>query len=729
MFFRERGLSRRDLLVLIAGLTLGPLTMWIPNFNRVAQGQTFPEVYNSEQDTVAQPMTAEKAAESFLVSSGFQVNVFASEPDVQNPIAMTWDSRGRLWVAENFTYAERKQRFDLSLRDRVLIFEDTNDDGIADQRTVFTDEVQMLTSVEVGHGGVWLMCPSRLLFFPDKDQNDKPDGPAVTMLDGFEVAKANYHNFANGLKWGPDGWLYGRCGGSCPGRIGTPGTPDEQRIALEGGIWRFHPRTKQFEVLSHGTTNPWGHDWNQFGDGFFINTVNGHLWQLIPGAHYDRPFTLDPNPHVYELIQMHADHWHFDTSGKWNESRDGAANDFGGGHAHCGMSIYLGGRWPNEYRGRLFTLNFHGRRANQEVLQRQGSGYVGKHGKDMLIAKDPFFRGMEISYGPDGNMFVLDWSDTGECHEATGVHRTSGRVYRLAYQDDDETKPNNIAGSDLRTLNSLELVNLIKHHNQWFVRQARLILSERATDSDGNSNKNIQAAVGKLKEFTSDADPEIVYRALTTLSAMDSIDDNLLRFHLSHEDEHLRAWAIRLISDHWPIDDVFGPTFASQQNRSRVAAEYQQWEQTFSQMARTDSSGLVRLALASTIQRLPTEQRLQLASALMSRAEDAEDHNLPLLVWYGLIPVAEVDPVGLATIATESTWPKTQRLITRRLAQDIEASPQSINEIAGFIATANTDVQKTLLLGLSDGLKGWSRAPQPKKWPNVVASISAGSKI
>ena len=242
------------------------------------------------------------------------------------------------------------------------------------------------------------------------------------------------------------------------------------------------------------------------------------------------------------------------------------------------------------------------------------------------------------------------------------------------------------------------------------------------------SENDIQAAVAQLTELTNDTDPEIAYRALTTLAAMDCIDDNLLRGHLSDKDEHLRAWAIRLISDHWPIDDVFGPTFASQQNRSRVADEYQRWEQMFSQMARTDSSGLVRLALASTIQRLPTEHRLQLASALMSRAEDAEDHNLPLLVWYGLIPVADAEPVGLATIATESTWPKTQRLITRRLVQDIEAAPKSINWIVSYIAEADSDVKENLLLGLNDGFKGWSRAPQPSDWPKVVASISNESK-
>src|SRR5205085_8384375 len=118
----------------------------------------------------------------------------------------------------------------------VLIFEGTNG-GHFTKRTVFTDDVQMLTSVEVGHGGVWLMCPPQLLFIPDRNGDDKPDGPAEVVLDGFTVAQDNYHNLANGLRWGPDGWLYGRCGASCPGEIGRPGTPASSRIPLRGGMW------------------------------------------------------------------------------------------------------------------------------------------------------------------------------------------------------------------------------------------------------------------------------------------------------------------------------------------------------------------------------------------------------------------------------------------------------------------------------------------------------------
>jgi putative heme-binding domain-containing protein len=164
---------------------------------------------------------------------------------------------------------------------------------------------------------------------------------------------------------------------------------------------------------------------------FFINTVTGHLWHLIHGAHLMDSSML--NPLVYEKLDTIADHYHYDRSGSWSDSRDGKANSLGGGHAHIGMMIYQADQWPEQYRNKLFTLNMHGRRANVERLERNGSGYVGKHEPDVFLSDDPWFRGIEISTGPDGSGFILDWSDTGECHDSTGVHRTSGRIFRISY--------------------------------------------------------------------------------------------------------------------------------------------------------------------------------------------------------------------------------------------------------------------------------------------------------
>ncbi|HEU0040551.1 MAG TPA: PVC-type heme-binding CxxCH protein, partial [Verrucomicrobiae bacterium] len=515
----------------------------------VATGRAtdFPAIYNSEVNSNAAPPLPEEALAKLKLPSGFKATMFAAEPDVQNPIAMTWDARGRLWIAENYTYAERAKKFDLHLRDRILIFEDKDGDGHFDARAVFTDELQKLTSIEVGFGGVWALCPPQLLFIPDKEGDGVPDGASEVVLDGFQVPAENYHNFANGLRWGPDGWLYGRCGASAPGEIGAPGTPEEARVPIRGGLWRYHPRRKIFEALTAGTTNPWGHDWNEFGEAFYINTVNGHLWHLIPGAHFVRPHTIDPNPRAYELIDMHADHWHFDTAKSWTASRDGAANDYGGGHAHVGAMIYLGDNWPDKYRGHLFTLNLHGFRANQEILERTGSGYIGKHGEDCLFFGDSWFRGMELGYGPDGGVFVLDWSDTGECHESTGVHRASGRIYKITCGE-----PKRPEVADLARLSVPELVKLHQHPNEWFVRQARLQLAERA-----QAGPDFDMASTQLRDlFAQPGDATIQLRALWSLYVIGAADEHFLRTQLRHADEHVRTWAIRLLTDFWPLDTV-----------------------------------------------------------------------------------------------------------------------------------------------------------------------------
>src|SRR5687767_14905908 len=189
----------------------------------------FPAPYNSGSHLAPPALTPQAAAKALQLPEGFKATVFAAEPDVQNPIGMAWDGLGRLWIAENYTYADRTLKFDLNLRDRVLIFEDRNGDGRYDSRRVFADQFQRLTSVEVGRGGVWVMCPPQLWFVPDRNQDGVPDSLPEVVLDGFTIPAENYHNFANGLRFGPDGWLYGRCGAASPGEIGVPGAPPETR--------------------------------------------------------------------------------------------------------------------------------------------------------------------------------------------------------------------------------------------------------------------------------------------------------------------------------------------------------------------------------------------------------------------------------------------------------------------------------------------------------------------
>ncbi len=403
----------------------------------IAQAE-FPTPYNTEKGS---PMPAAEAAASMQLPPGFKCEVFAAEPDVQQPIALAWDAHGRLWIAECYTYAENPSRWDTKLRDRILVFEDKDNDGHQDGRKVFYDSATYLTSIEVGQDGIYMLAEGGLSFIPDRNHDDIPDGPPELLLDGFNV-KTIGHNIVNGLRWGPDGWLCGRHGITDTSAIGAPGTPLEKRTKMNCGLWRYHPTRRVFEVVCQGGTNSWGHDWDANGELFWINTVIGHLFHGIQGAYNDRMFGTHLNPHVYETIPMIADHYHFDIGNeKWSDIRKGISektSTLGGGHAHVGMMIYNGGLWPEQYKGRVFTCNLHGNRINIDRLEREGCGFVGKHEPDFMVAKDKWFRGIDVTTGPDGNVFVLDWSDTGECHDNDGVHRTSGRIYKIVYGEKNE---------------------------------------------------------------------------------------------------------------------------------------------------------------------------------------------------------------------------------------------------------------------------------------------------
>jgi putative membrane-bound dehydrogenase-like protein len=683
----------------------------------VSAADDFPAPYDTEAPG-SQPLPADKAAAAFRVPPGFRVGVFAAEPDVRNPIAMAWDPRGRLWVAENYTYAERPRKWDMSLCDRVLIFEDRNGDGRFDHRAVFTDGPQRLISLELGLGGAWLLCPPQLLFVPDRNGDDVPDGAAEVALDGFDIPPENYHTVANGLHWGPDGWLYGRCGASSIGKVGPPGTPAARRIPIYGGLWRYHPARKTFEVLTHGTTNPWGHDWNDLGEAFFVNTVNGHLWHAVAGMHFFRGHTINPNPRVYTPIDMHADHWHWDNSKDWSDSRSssGEHDRRGGGHAHCGALVYLGGQWPEDYRDKLLTLNMHGRRVNVDRLERLGCGYVGRHEPDAFFAGDPWFRGLELSSGPDGSVFVLDWSDTGECHEANGVHRNSGRIYRITYGTPAAAgdRVGDLAQRDERVL-----VELLEHPNEWYGRQARGVLATRAARGDP-----LDAARAALRERVArPGNPAHLLRALWALNALGDADRALLVRLCGHGHEAIRAWAIRLLTDALPLDTILS------QRGGREAAVDSELRALLVRLAREDGSGLVRLVLASTLQRLPVSERAALAAPLLAHAEDAADHDVPLLLWYGLIALGDVDRSALERLAETCALPATRRLIARRLAESIDSDPGPVARLVACVAESGSAAfQADILAGLANGLRGRRKAPRPAGWEALAGQLGIGDQ-
>ncbi len=652
-----------------------------------------PSIQNT-QDPNDTPPTPIASLERFHLPEGFTATLFAAEPEVAQPIALSWDDRGRLWVAECFSYPDWTDDPSKG-RDRILILEDTDGDGRFDQRTVFWDRAYNLTGLVWGNGGIYVTCPPHFAFIPDHNADDRPDGPPQVLIDGFSL-KAK-HNIVNGLTWGPDGWIYGRHGITWESLAGKPGTPDAERIRMNCSIWRYHPRRHTFEVVCNGTTNPYGLDFNEVGEAFFTNCVIGHLWHMLPGAHYQRMFGQDYNRYAYELIDQTGDHLHWG-GGDWTSSREavGVHDDAGGGHAHSGALIYLGDNWPESFRGKILMNNIHGRRINVDRLERLGCSYIGKHEPDMFRTDNAWHRGVAITSGPDGAVYISDWADLGECHDHDGVHRTSGRIYRFAYG-----KPE-IPRFDLAKKSNAELVALLKHRNEWFVRHAQRLLAERA--ADGQAMESVQATLRDM--FThANAIPHKL-RAMWALYDTGGIDREWLQRQLHHANEHVRSWAIRLLCDVGPPPNDVIEDFAG------LAAE--------------DPSGLVRVHLASMMQRLPLERRYSIARPLASHQGDATDRVQPLMIWYGIEPALLTDLRQATDLATTTQIPKLRGFIARRLAEAASTHPDGFAAMLQLASQLESAVARQRILnGLLEGLQGRRQVAAPSVWTKTRERLLA----
>ena len=652
----------------------------------------FPKAFNTDPPD-SHPPTPEEMVKLIELPAGFNVTLFAGEPDVQQPICMDFDDKGRLWVAECYSYSGGP--YETKLRDRVIILEDTDGDGKHDSRKVFWDKGFMLTSLTWGFGGLWVLHDGTLSFIPDKNGDDIPDSEPVVMLDGW--SKDCGHNFVSGLIWGPDGWLYGRHGIVDTSYPGVPGTPREERVFMNCGVWRYHPRKHTVEVVCNGTTNPWGLDYNEDGQWFMTNNVQGHLWHVIPGARYQRMYGQDFNPHAYELMDMTADHYHWDTKTKWNESRDGVANDLGGGHSHVGALIYQGDNFPKEYRGKIFMCNTHGRRMNVNRLDREGSGYVGRREPDFMIVKSPWFRGIDIKMGPEGAMYVSDWSDNGECHDHDGVHRTSGRIYRIAY---GTPKLSPLQTSVLRGKNKLAFLNNDWiNKGDWFGRHARRVRQELIADGELSG-----------RALASTVSCETVSRLLYT-EAFGGNNNAQLEEALQSNDPLVVAQTIQFVA---------GQT-------SRLNAHFA----NVKDLASKPQPANVVLSLVSVLQKLDSADRSALSSAILECGENATtiaaENQLTLMTWYGIEPV--VFHEGFVELL--AGIPKLQQFAARRIASDIDRDSTAASKLLTYIGkqveAKNDKHAGGMLQGVMMGLAGRSKVQPPASWATVEKQLRAST--
>jgi len=634
------------------------------------------------------PMSASESAVRMTVPEGFRVTLFAGEPDVVQPIAMTTDERGRLWVVECFSYPTWLRSGEG--HDRVVVLEDRDGDGRFDSRKVFWDKGRNLSGIALGFGGVYLCSAPELIFIPDRNRDDLPDGPPETLLDGWSLDAK--HNIVNGLTWGPDGWLYGCHGILSDSKIGRRGAPDAERAVINCGVWRFHPTRRLVEVVAHGTTNPWGIAFDDYGQMFVANCVIKHLFHVIPGARYERMYGQDMNRYAFRLIESCADHIHW-AGGYWKtEGAEHSQNDpAGGGHAHCGAMVYLGDNWPERYRNTFFTLNVHGRRINNDRLERRGSGYLAGHQPDLLKANDPWFRGVSLIHGHDGGVFMSDWSDAGECHDYEDIHRDNGRIYRITYGTPKFTTV------DLARLPDADLVRLQRHQNDWFVGHGRRLLQERT--AEGRLDPQTRPAL--LQMLREQTDPTRQLRALWAVHGTGGLDDKLIIELLRNKQEWVRAWTIQLA-----LEEAKPSPGALSARLADLAAE--------------DPSPAVRLYLASALQRLSMAERASIAGRLAARREDAEDPNLPLMIWYGIEPMVSVDDGMAESLLSKARIPLIRQFIAQRLALRL-----SLNSLITAIRLSDdTGFQLDVVRGMFDALNGRRKITMPAEWRTALKKLN-----
>ena len=631
------------------------------------------------------PVPVAKAVESIQVPDGFKVTLFAGEPNVVQPIAMTTDTRGRLWVVECLSYPDWTTN--RTGNDRVIILEDTDQDGAFDKKTVFLDNGRNLTGIALGFDGVFLCSLPELIFVPDRNGDDKPDRGPDVLLDGWDIGIQ--HNVFNSLTWGPDGWLYGGHGILKTSYVGKPGTAKEDRVPINCGVWRYHPTRQSFEVVAHGTTNPWGIAFDEYGQIFIANCVIKHLFHVIPGARYERMFGQDFNRYAFELIPSIADHIHW-AGGYWKtEGADNPQNDVtGGGHAHSGAVIYQGDSWPEKYRNTFLTVNIHGHRVNNDQLVREGSGYVARHLPDLMRVNDTWFRGVAIVPSHDGGIYVSDWSDAGECHDYEDIHRDNGRIFKVQYGDVKKRI------ADIRKLNDRDLVDLLTAKDGWTTSQARLVLQERAESRD----LQMVTATRVQSLFKSSDNTRDRLRALWALHSIGRTPT--IEEVVSDRDEYIRAWTIQLA-----LQDS---------SRIRNALPY------LVELANNDPSPIVRLYLASALQRLPSADRVRVASGLVKHSEDSSDHNLPLLIWYGIEPVVSNDEASALKLLEAARIPKIRKFIAERLALRM-----ALDGVVDLMSRPSEEpmTDADIVHGLTAALHGRRDIPKPGKWDTVARRL------
>ncbi len=540
------------------------------------------------------------------------VDLLASEPQVAQPTHVSFDEKGRMWVAQYRQYPYPAGIRMLSRdhyyrahydklpepppnnakgRDRISIHEDTTGDGRYDKYTVFQDGLNMANCALRGHGGVWVMNTPYLLFYPDKNFDDIPDGPPEVRLQGFGFEDT--HAVANGLVWGMDGWLYGAEGSTVSCNVTRPGIdpPGADGVSFVGCmVWRYHPERREFELFAEGGGNNFGLEVDAQGR-LYTGHNGGQTrgWHYVQGGYYQMqgvsPGKYGPphNPFAFgNLPKMRSDSdiqrfTHF-------------------------AAMAEGSALPARYRDCFFAIDPLHNFVIASKRNVEGATFSTVDLQKVLVGGDFAFRPVYILNAPDGSITVADFYEHyiahGQ-HYQSQIDPTTGRIYRLRGKDMKLETDLNLAAKT-----STELVGLLSHPNKWHRQTAVRLLGER-------KDPKVRPALRRLVEMGSGLDS---MHALWAHYQAFGIDDELATAALHHDYAPARYWGVRLACDAGKVSPAL--------------------LDAIDEAIRYERDAEVRSQMAASAKRLPVEQAFRLAKSLFAHDEDLKDAYVPLMCWW-----------------------------------------------------------------------------------------------
>lgn len=635
------------------------------------------------------PTPIDVAITKFDVGKGLEIEAVAAEPEVSQPLFVSWDSRGRMWVIQyrqyQFPAGLKVVRYDQHLRavfdrvpeppphgtpgeDKITVFEDTNGDGVYDTHKDVISGLNIASAVQVGRGGIWVLNPPYLLFYPDADQDDVPDGDPEVHLSGFGLQDT--HSVANSMMWGPDGWLYG-CNGSTT--VGDVSSAVTKGVRFQGQcVWRYHPGTKEFEIYAEGGGNNFSLDIDSKGR-VFTGTNGGNTRGFyFPQGSYSQknwgkhgPLT---NPYAFGYFTA----MEFEGDGRRFPQ------------AFC---IYEGGLFPKEFNENIIAPNSLHNLVWRSKRISNGSTYRTVDEPNLIETTDRWFRPVYAGVGPDGAVYLADWYDSRLSHVSPvdDWHKTSGRVYRVVPEGTEAS----YQLGDLSHADPETLIESFSHENKWVRQRAALELGWRADVASTEP-----ALVGALVKLVDDV---ASLEALWALNMMGQFDHTLAERWLTHSDAHVRRWVVRLLGDR-------------REDHSGLAS-----------MAASEPDVQVRSQLAATARRLSADVGLAIASALLRHNDDAKDPHMPLMNWWAIEAHAESWPAIETMFADPSLWNTTmiKQTILKRLVQRYAAAGGSddFEHCAQLISMAPNDGFRSQLI------QGIDLAFQGRSVPELPASL------